>query len=284
VADRQIRFRHRGGLLVLALHNVVPNDAPTIGDRSLHIRLSVLVGVMERLLDLCEVRALGDERGHGKRPGLAVTFDDAYRGAVTIGLPALHRMGVPATVFVPTALVGDREFWWDCLADAVYGLDDKLRHHAIEHLRGDGEQIGEWAGRNGAVLNVMPELWRSAGVEELRAAVRMQGVELAPHSATHRTLDRLDPNEVRAELLEPLKWFEVHGLPYRRVLAYPYGRSSFAVRAAAAAAEYESAWKVSGGWYPMVVKDRFDLPRMNVPGGKATAAGVMLRAAGIVQS
>src|SRR5439155_6373969 len=37
---------------------------------------------------------------------LAVTFDDGYRSIAEHALPVLGRLGVPGTVFVPTAHVG----------------------------------------------------------------------------------------------------------------------------------------------------------------------------------
>ena len=38
---------------------------------------------------------------------IAVTFDDAYRSVARLGLPLLETLGVRATVFAPTAFVGD---------------------------------------------------------------------------------------------------------------------------------------------------------------------------------
>ena len=40
---------------------------------------------------------------------LAVTFDDAYRSVGELAVPVLAELGVPATVFAPTAFVGDPE-------------------------------------------------------------------------------------------------------------------------------------------------------------------------------
>lgn len=43
-----------------------------------------------------------------------VTFDDGYRDFLDEALPALHAVGVPATLFAATStLKSDREFWWD---------------------------------------------------------------------------------------------------------------------------------------------------------------------------
>ena len=42
-----------------------------------------------------------------------MTFDDAYRSVYEQARPVLESLGVPATVFVPTALVGsERPMAW----------------------------------------------------------------------------------------------------------------------------------------------------------------------------
>ena len=281
VADRLIRTHRGQDLLVLALHNVVPDDAPQAGDRSLHLRLGTFRGLLERLLKVGAPVSLDGTDMLGQGPWFAVTFDDAYRGATTLALPELSQLGVPSTVFVPTALMGDHTFWWDELADPHEGLDPELRRVALDELRGHGPSIRAWAAKHGRTARELGPLWRSASVEELSAAARLPGVALAAHSATHRALDRLERVELEEELLSSIAWFEAMRLPFRRLLAYPYGRCSTTVMAAAAAAGYEKAWIVSGGWTPSRERGNFALPRLNVPGG-ASVRGAMLRAADLL--
>ena len=53
---------------------------------------------------------------------VAVTFDDGYACSAEIAAPLLDRLGIPATVFLPTALIRrGREFWWDELERIVLG-------------------------------------------------------------------------------------------------------------------------------------------------------------------
>ena len=54
--------------------------------------------------------ALFGEGPRGK-PVVAITFDDGYRSILDHALPVLERHGFPATVFVPTAYVGEANRW-----------------------------------------------------------------------------------------------------------------------------------------------------------------------------
>src|SRR4051812_9191610 len=78
----------------------------------------------------------------GKR-ALAVTFDDAYRSVLELGLPIMQRLGVPGTVFAPTDWIGcDEPMAWD-------GIDQWLGGpHEDELYCMDRAQLGELE-RNG---------------------------------------------------------------------------------------------------------------------------------------
>lgn len=46
-----------------------------------------------------------------KKRTIAITFDDAFRDFALNAFPILKKMGFPATVFVPTSVVGAKENW-----------------------------------------------------------------------------------------------------------------------------------------------------------------------------
>lgn len=52
---------------------------------------------------------------------IAITFDDGYLDTLVNAKPILEKHDCPATVFIPTGLVGQkRDFWWDELARLVF--------------------------------------------------------------------------------------------------------------------------------------------------------------------
>src|SRR5690606_40922240 len=85
---------------------VPPEDAGQ-GDTSLHLPLPRFIQQIERVARTHEIVDLETTlSGPGHRPRAVLTFDDAYRGAVTLALPELRKRGLPATVFVAPALLG----------------------------------------------------------------------------------------------------------------------------------------------------------------------------------
>ena len=107
---------------VLAYHTVVrtpPSSDPHF--------LAVLADDFARQLDVlarsCRVVPLGDVVS-GRASGLgsvAITFDDGYRGVLEVAGPMLAERGMPATIFVPTAHLGERNRW-DDLHDPAFQI------------------------------------------------------------------------------------------------------------------------------------------------------------------
>ena len=105
----------RSGLLapaVLAYHAIGDVD-PAKDVHSLFTPVDAFRRQMELLARTCRVVPLADVvsgRARGPRT-VALTFDDGYRSVLEHAVPVLERWGLPATMFVPTAYVGDENRW-----------------------------------------------------------------------------------------------------------------------------------------------------------------------------
>jgi peptidoglycan/xylan/chitin deacetylase (PgdA/CDA1 family) len=135
-----------------------------------------------------------------------LTFDDGFRGVFTQGLPLLRRLGVPATLFVPTDHVGtERPLSWP-------GFQDLLGRPAAPDLLAMG--------------------WDE--VRELAAA----GWEVGSHSCTHPRLPELPDEAVDRELVRSREACEAELDRPCTSLAYPFGDVDDRVARRAAAAGY----------------------------------------------
>jgi peptidoglycan/xylan/chitin deacetylase (PgdA/CDA1 family) len=138
------------------------------------------------------------------RPGVHVTFDDAYRNVLP-ALDLLERLGVRATVFACSAFAETgRPLLIPELRERASGFERELETMDWESLRALGER----------------------------------GFEVGSHTITHPHLPRLSDSELRRELRESrARISEELGRPCRFV-AYPFGESDERVQRAAAEAGY----------------------------------------------
>lgn len=280
------RRARRRSVLILAYHNVVPEGLAAGGDKSLHLPEAAFAAQLDLLQETHDVVPLEMLLNGGvaacDRPQAVITFDDAYQGAVTVGVREVVRRALSATIFVAPAFVGGRFFWWDAVTQATApGPPESCRRHALEACRGEDAAVRRWAERAGYQISLLPDNAACASIDELHAAASQPGITLASHSWSHPNLRRLPTSELKAELTQPLVWLRDrfdHVLP---VLSYPYGLASPAVESGAASAGYRAGVRVSGGWATRRPRNPFALPRWNVP-ASISHDGFLLRTAGLL--
>ena len=276
------RATRRRRVLVLAYHNVVPDGTPSFGDRSLHLSRGAFVRQLERLARTHVVVPLDEvltPARPGGRPRIAITFDDGYRGAVLFGVEELAKRGLPATLFVVPGFVGQGPFWWDAFASRE-GSDPAARARALHDFAGKESDIRRWTATAGRRPRPVPEWALLASEGELASATRHSGITLGSHSWSHPNLVRLTATELHAELSRPLAWLRQRYANVASWLSYPYGLTSPAVQAAAAAAGYTGALAVEGGSFTPDGVHRYAVPRLNVPAG-LSANGFVLWTSGV---
>jgi peptidoglycan/xylan/chitin deacetylase (PgdA/CDA1 family) len=274
----------RSDVLILAYHYVVPEGSPAVGDSSLHLARDAFAAQLDALLEMNEVVPLEAALSSGPpsrgRPRVAITFDDAYRGAVLAGVEELVKRGLPATIFVAPALLNDRVFWWDALTPVgMQGIAPEVRDDALTRMAGKGSEI--LGARTAAGIDHIPAYARGASEEELRDAARRPGITLASHSWSHPNLAALTAAELEDELTRPLAWLRERFTGVLPSISYPYGLASPSVERAAEAAGYRAALRIDGGWLRDGLPNRYAIPRLNVPAGLSDA-GFRLRCSGLL--
>jgi peptidoglycan/xylan/chitin deacetylase (PgdA/CDA1 family) len=143
------------------------------------------------------------------RRTLAVTFDDGLRSVIERALPILSRLGLPGTVFVPSAFV-------------------------------DGPGPRSWSGPDRWLetpheRELEPMSWRELD------SLAQEGWEIGSHTRTHPRLTELDDDLLAEELRGSRADCEERlGRPCRSI-AYPYGDVDGRVVRAAKDAGYDAA-------------------------------------------
>jgi peptidoglycan/xylan/chitin deacetylase (PgdA/CDA1 family) len=285
--DRVARRRLDPSGVILAWHNIVPSGEVAVGDLSLHTDQRHFGEQLDVLAETHDVITLEEAREAvpepGGRPWAVVTFDDAYRGALTAGLDELARRKMPASVMVAPGILGTAT-WWDLLAPPGGGpVPEAVRRHCLETLQGRLEPILTWARAEGHALVEPPEHARPATAEEVETAGRRPRVSLAVHTWSHANLAVLSREECAEEYARSRAWVEARARQFSDWLAYPYGLHAEPAVAEARRA-FAGALRVEGGlWLRQGrrVAEEAVVPRVNVPRG-LTPEGFRLRLAGLL--
>jgi peptidoglycan/xylan/chitin deacetylase (PgdA/CDA1 family) len=280
------RGRVRGKRLILAYHGIIPEGQAPAGEQALFVAERDFATQLDMLATEADVAPLDriDEPGDG-RPRVAITIDDAYRGAVNVGVRELAARFLPATIFVAPARLNNHVFWWDALLYRSARLDEKLRNHALHKLGGADERIRAWAARAGIpALDELPAYAQTATHAELTAALKFPGITIGSHTWSHPNLASLEIAEIVTEVRRSREWLrEEFGEKVVDWLAYPYGLESVQARVAVADASYAGALCIGGGWHRTAEVSRFARPRFNIGAG-LSVAGLRARLHGAVLS
>jgi peptidoglycan/xylan/chitin deacetylase (PgdA/CDA1 family) len=281
--------RMRGRRLILAYHNVVPQGERAWGEASLHISEALFRSHLDVLGECCVVVSLrtllespgGDDDGRGGRPLVAITFDDAYRGAASAGVEALGKFGFEATFFINPGLRREPGFWWDRLAMARDGeLPGDVRAHGLDALAGRQAEVLAWAKTQGADPPEAPDHSRPSSHDGLLALAAQHHLSCECHTWSHPNLARISRGERAAEFERSSRWMEENLSVTPTLISYPYGAHDAAVDADAADHPYRHGFRIEGGWMPPGAPVSFALPRLNVPAG-LSPEGLRLRLAGV---
>jgi peptidoglycan/xylan/chitin deacetylase (PgdA/CDA1 family) len=262
------------GALILCYHNVVPSGTRPFGDPGLHLPMDRFSAQMSWLKDHYTVIPLSElvsrlERGRSVQGCAVLTFDDAYTGAVTVALPLLRKMGLPATMFVVAEAPGQRgAFWWD--HPVVTAADSAAeRRRRLFTLAGDRAKI---IGASDQVLEApaTPETHLAADWTLLRGAAHA-GLDLGAHTLTHRTLTQLGDGDLRRELEAARDIIADRSGVRPEAFSYPYGIWDTRVRDAVTRAGYRSAVTLEFGLNTAGI-DLCALRRITVPAAISHAA------------
>lgn len=279
LATRQ-RRKHGGATLILAYHNVVPDEDAQLQPDALHLPYSHFLRQLDALEEMAEVVALEDIAISSSRgvPRVVLTFDDAYAGAVKLAFPELARRALPATTFVCPGLLQAESFWWDAFDSR--GHDEEV----FQTLAADHRPVHDFLASRGAPRKNPSDWRRPAGIELLRPylAASDGSIRIGGHTWTHPNLAALSDSDVRWQLRQTREWLLEEAEHPSGWLACPYGFNSPAVARYAADLGYVGALEISGGWVPPGGGDRFATPRVNVPSG-LSEDGFLLRISGVIR-
>src|SRR5690606_36132760 len=216
-----------GQLAVLTYHRVDwPDARPFLSPAQLSATPDAFEQQMTHLARRCHVVGI-DEVLAAVRTGqtlpsraVLVTFDDAYADFAEHVWPVMKQLGLPVTLFVPTAFPDhpERGFWWDRLYNALrcamspqvmtpMGMlsisDPAAQRTTFKQLRNyvkslPHEEAMAWVDEFCAAQGVEPIPNPVLGWDALRQ-LATEGVTLGAHTRTHPLVNRVSVERARFE-------------------------------------------------------------------------------------
>lgn len=305
---RLLREVRRDILVIFGYHRIIPDEpgfsspfaddvfGPTVSEFE---RAIVWFKENVRLLSEPELIELVETRRSPGCLSVLITFDDGYADNYTLAYPILRRHGVPATYFIPSNMIEQRQMgWWDLTAyllkrTAKTALAWEGEHFRLpeERARAIGffhkkmqlekhEQTKDLIGRLAALLDVeLPQkeirdrelmTW-----DQLREVSR-NGITIGSHTHTHRVLATLDVEAQREEIASSKAMLEERiGTPVRSI-AYPVGgyrHFTEETRRIAEACGYAIGYSFCTGVNRWGAISAFDVKRIGPPSSLPLLAG-----------
>ncbi|KTT37069.1 polysaccharide deacetylase [Pseudomonas oryzihabitans] len=286
---------------ILMLHRVVADDP--LASPPHRAALCLGLPTFARLLDWigthfdCVPLEELLQPGVGRRPRLALTFDDGWRDNAELAFPLLRQHSLPASIFLSTDHIGSgKPFWWEAIgellwqAPASHAASPLLARLAELDLRTPARLLQTDPSQTRSLLlgNYLAQLKQlpPARLDELAALctpsaqphgldweqVRMLErsglVRFGPHGAAHAILTQLTPAAAQLDLRRSQQTLAAECAQPLPIYCYPNGDHDARVREAISQLGYRFAL----GTAPGLVRPHsppLALPRIDV--GQVTA-------------
>jgi peptidoglycan/xylan/chitin deacetylase (PgdA/CDA1 family) len=227
------RFVHRNSLVILMLHGVMDDDAPShwvplrpqLSRRSLNLTLKVLSDYYH-FISLADAADMLAGRIPFKPNSLVWTFDDGYRNQLKYALPALRNFNAPLTIFLTTGHIEHRKpFWFDRLDYALQhtrlaGREFKVGNEIIRFTSNDRADVRASFKqlRNAAKRADRPDCLMTQEMESLAERLETEsGHRLADIFEHDDWSCLLDWSEIRAAGAQSLVTFGSHTVDHTRL-------------------------------------------------------------------
>jgi peptidoglycan/xylan/chitin deacetylase (PgdA/CDA1 family) len=228
-----------GRFQVLSYHKVSPEVHPFFEPLQPAI-FEQQMRFLKRCYNVLDLQELVDRSRYGEVPerAVAITFDDGYSDNYEYAFPILRNYDLPATIFVATAAIDNRDILWhDRIFDAFRfatrkpGAREERRilNSAINRARGlSGEALSRFIEEleQGLQPDFAGRAKQSMLTWEQIQEMHRSGIQFGSHTVTHPIVSRLSKERLERELRESQAELSDRLRTPITAFAYPNGRAS----------------------------------------------------------
>lgn len=253
------RVRSVGDLRVVLYHGIGDGAHPAMRHLADEIPRQVFEQQLDYLAHHYEIVRLEDGLAApaGARPRCAITFDDGLRSIATDAAPILKRRGLPAAIFLNTAVVGTTDRLWQHRLSTVIERDgvaavaaragiqaatglDIIDH--VQHQFADCRALLSWLETQDVGSDRLYLNWDEV------STLTADGFDFYSHTARHLPLAHVEPEVMRAEIDHA----QAYAGANQALVSFPFGMESDFGRDARTYALTRHAFvvEVEDGWNP----------------------------------
>jgi len=234
-------------LSILIYHRILPGPDPMLRDEIDVSTFRTHMNALAEGFSVLPLREAVERLGNGTLPPRAacVTFDDGYANNVTIALPILRELSLPACFFIATEFLDGGCMWNDIVIEALRHTnavaldlsDIELGLHPLAALE---DRLSAMVKLLTQLKKMNPEA-RAAAVDRIRVETRVQrstgmmmtpaqvkllndaGMEIGGHTISHPILSTLTEQQARIEIAGGKEKLEAISGQSVNLFAYPNG-------------------------------------------------------------
>ena len=247
--ERAIAFENV--CFVLMYHRVVEQLPQNPYDRDLCVTRDTFAMHMDLLsqwFTVVPIEEITQSRPDGRV--CAITFDDGWLDNYQVAYPILKSYQLPATIFLPAAMIGTNLwFWFEAIWDLVRKSDvDQRKHRLASYFQ---DHVPAWRAGNISTATVLQlidclKLNNAAALEQLilnayhvlelpppvdrilfnwqeAAEMGKNGITFGSHGLNHRILPTLNYKDKEEEVNNSFNILMRHDIPISKVFCYPNG-------------------------------------------------------------
>jgi peptidoglycan/xylan/chitin deacetylase (PgdA/CDA1 family) len=237
--------------IILTYHRVAERVPNASYDPALFVSANTFemhINMLCRIFNIVPLEALIQPNQGGRR--CAITFDDGWLDNYEMAFPILKKYQVPATIFLPAALIGTRHrFWFENLIKLGKQVDTngnqqrfityfrgmvptwkklglRVEHlldliSVMKHLPAD--KLDSIMANAYATLNMIPPKERTIMNWEEISEMGEYNITFGAHGLKHYILPTLDSVSKRKEIFDSLDILRQKKIPIERFFSYPNG-------------------------------------------------------------
>lgn len=238
--------------IILMYHRVLKDSPNGYDDHGLYVNSATLEMHILQIRDMFDIVPLTTliEFEEQERGLCAITFDDGWIDTYDVAFPILRKHKVPATVFVPTGLIGKKDcFWFENLRNLANKTVEK--NAQLLFLKYFTRVISKWRPSNlsmtslsdliscmkyvpsNILMGIISAAYEEIGIDwgnnkqiiDWGQILEMSQYDISfgPHGSQHFILPTIDSDLKRDEIFSPFDVFQEKGIRPVPIFSYPNG-------------------------------------------------------------